>query len=120
LLVERDLALVAIGLVAVAPAGLVLSDRVVCPIRLATGRPCPACGVTRSWHAALRGRPRDSLAFHPLGPAALAVVVAYAAGLDQRPGPIADRLRRPGLVAAVVAAWLGVWLVRLRRGWSGG
>jgi hypothetical protein len=108
-----------IGLAASAPPTVARSERVLCPIRRMTGRPCPGCGLSRSWYAALHGRPRASLAFHPLGPAALALVAAYAAGLDERPGTVRDTLRRPAVAPAFVLVWLAVWLLRLQRGWTG-
>jgi len=113
--VERRLVLLAVGLAAVVPSAVVGRDQVLCPIRRATGQPCPSCGLTRSWHAALRGRARESFAHHPLGPAALAVAVAYGLGLDERPGPVREALRQPAIAAAASVLWLGVWLVRLRR-----
>lgn len=108
----RHLAAIAILGAALLPAGAVEHGPVVCPLRAATGVPCPACGITRSWRAALRGRPADSLRVHPLGLVALGFAAAYAAGLDERlsPGAVA-RLR--GAWPIAVAGWVGVWLVRL-------
>jgi hypothetical protein len=108
----RRLAALAILAAALLPAGAVEHGPVVCPLRAATGIPCPACGITRSWRAALRGRPADSLRVHPLGLVALGFAAAYAAGLDERlsPGAVA-RLR--GAWPIAVAGWWGVWLVRL-------
>jgi hypothetical protein len=111
---ERRLALVAIGLTAVMPSTLVRGDRVLCPIRRATGRPCPTCGLTRSWHAALRGRGRESLGHHPLGPLALAAAAAYGLRIDERPGAVRDVLRQPVIHALTAALWVAVWIVRVR------
>jgi uncharacterized protein DUF2752 len=113
--IERRLALLAVGLAAILPSAVVGGEHILCPIRRATGRPCPSCGLTRSWRAALRGRPRESFAHHPLGPAALAVAVAYGVGLDERPGLVREALRQPAIGAATTALWLGVWLIRVRR-----
>ncbi|MCX5684342.1 MAG: DUF2752 domain-containing protein, partial [Planctomycetota bacterium] len=33
---------------------------VLCPLRLVTGIPCPACGLTRSFCALASGRPADA------------------------------------------------------------
>lgn len=46
-----------------------------CPYRRLTGRRCPACGLTGSVAAALRGRIRHAAAIHPLGPAVAAAAV---------------------------------------------
>lgn len=39
----------------------------VCAFKRVTGLPCPGCGLTRSWVAALHGQVAASLAFHRLG-----------------------------------------------------
>ncbi len=65
----------------------------VCAFREATGIPCPGCGLTRSWVAALHGDLAGSLRFHPLG----WLVLLYALAQAARHG-----------------AWLG--LARFRRG----
>ena len=49
-----------------------------CPFRLLTGRPCPACGLTGSVSAALRGHLRRAAALHRLGPVVAAAVVVAA------------------------------------------
>ncbi len=38
-----------------------------CSFKRVTGIPCPGCGLSRSWVAALRGDLGASIAFHPLG-----------------------------------------------------
>jgi len=40
---------------------------VVCPVKLVSGLPCPACGSTRSILLALTGHPLEALATNPLG-----------------------------------------------------
>ena len=95
------------------PVSLAREGPLLCPFRRATGRPCPACGLTRSWNALARLHVRRSLAEHPLGPATLvlAATLAVADGLGYRP-----RLdRSPVLVAAGAGVWLGVWLGRIGR-----
>ncbi len=52
------------------------NDVVLCPFRALTGRRCPFCGLTRSLAALTRGRLRESVAAHPLGP----VLALAAAG----------------------------------------
>jgi hypothetical protein len=93
-----------------------LSDTlVVCPFRRLTGVPCPACGLTRSWQAAAHLRPRESLAYHPLGAVTFLAATGIAlAGRDGDPR-LADR--RDVRIAAA-AVWTAVWLWRLRRSWS--
>jgi len=111
----RWLAALAILGASLLPAMVAEHGPVLCPLRLATGLPCPACGLTRSWRAALHGRPGDSLRFHPLGIVALGGAAAYAAGMDRRLEPgRRERLARGW--PAFVAVWLGVWLVRLGAG----
>jgi hypothetical protein len=69
--------------------------------------------MTRSWNAIARGQVEDSLRFHPLGPAALALAVAAAIlPADQLDNPA---LRSPKVVVPVVATWMAVWLVRFLR-----
>ncbi|MCX5677165.1 MAG: DUF2752 domain-containing protein [Planctomycetota bacterium] len=69
---------------------------VLCPLRLATGIPCPACGLTRSFCALAAGCPAEAFAEHLLGPPALActgmlgLVWAYEAAAGHR----VQRLRR--------------------------
>jgi hypothetical protein len=63
---------------------------VLCPFRLATGLPCPFCGLTRSLLAAGGGQWERSLELSPLGP----VVV---------------------LLAAPILVWIALATVRRRR-----
>ena len=44
-----------------------------CPLRAATGIPCPLCGLTTSMRALLAVDPATSLALNPLAPLALLV-----------------------------------------------
>ena len=108
----RRLAALAIGLAWLLPAALTERGPVLCPVRRATGLPCPACGLTRSWAAALHGRPGASLRFHPLGMALLAGTVAYAARVDER-GRVAAVLADPLVRTGLAGAWLAVWGARL-------
>jgi hypothetical protein len=112
----RRIVALAIVAAAVLPPSAIERGPVLCPVRRATGVPCPACGVTRSWSAALHGKPGASLRSHPLGLVALGLAGAYAAGLDER----TDSGRRATIALrrawpVLVAAWLGVWLARLAR-----
>ena len=85
---------------------------VLCPLRLATGIPCPACGLTRSFCALASGRPAEAFAEHLLGPAAFActgvlgLLWAYEAAAGRR----AERLRRLAFSKRVAWALAGVIL----------
>lgn len=50
----------------------------VCAFKRVTGLPCPGCGLTRSWVAAVHGDLAASLAFHKLGWLVLLYVAAQA------------------------------------------
>ena len=97
----------------VTPPALLSRTPAICTFRRLTGRPCPTCGMTRSWNALAHLRLRESITFHPLGPAtfvaALVVAVLPRDRLDQ------PALRSPVVLAALALAWSGTWLARLRR-----
>lgn len=63
---------------AVLPVSAVDSGPVLCPVRRLTGRPCPGCGLTRSLNRSAHGRLGSAVAAHPAGPAAAAVLGAWA------------------------------------------
>lgn len=50
----------------------------ICWIKLATGLPCPGCGVTRSLSCGLHGMFAESVHYHPLGLFILTLFVATA------------------------------------------
>jgi hypothetical protein len=50
----------------------------VCPFRALTGVPCPLCGLTTSWAAALDGRLDASIAAHPVGLPLLAAWIGFS------------------------------------------
>jgi hypothetical protein len=104
--------------IALLGASLVRAERlegstVLCPFRRATGLPCPACGVTRSWSAALRGRLGDSVSYHPLGLPALAAACCLAMGVEFDNEDLPAWTRSRALPAVLAATWLGVWVARL-------
>lgn len=110
---------VAIGLLVIArlvPRGLLHQAPTVCPVRLATGRPCPTCGLTRSWQATMHGRLGDALRWHPMGPLTVAGAIWLAA--DAEAEARLERASRP-VQAALATAWLATWLWRLRSGSHG-
>jgi hypothetical protein len=95
----------------------VTNGPVVCPFRLATGLPCPGCGLTRAWVFLAHGRLRDAISANPFGlltlPAAAALVVVTAvAVVRRRPPPDLARLARLRSTKAVVALWVGFAIVR--------
>ena len=88
-----------------------------CLVKITTGRPCPACGMTRASLRLLRGDLAGSLATHPLAlPSALAVGAAcvLAAALPEH-HPAWDRFVRGALLVYAVA-FVVAWAARLH-GW---
>ena len=102
---DRDARIASGGLLAVAalwwrapvhPGGL-------CPLRAATGVPCPFCGLTRACIAGVHGHITQSLSYNPFG----FVVLAAAVVLLVRP----SLMRRVHLPTWSVFAILGVmWI----------
>jgi hypothetical protein len=117
----RDLAIAGtalgcLGVAFVIPQAVVEGGPVVCPFRLATGLPCPGCGLARSWVALAHGDLETSLARHPFGPLLFALALAAVAAVGWRVG----RRRLPFDLAAaagsrpavvVAGAWSGWWLL---------
>lgn len=102
----RERQIVSGAMVAIAAAWPVLPVHppFACPLRAATGIPCPFCGMTRAVVAAVHGHIATSLAFNPGG----IVVLLLAVAAIVRPAWLA-RLRMPlWLVFAIVGA-LWVW-----------
>ncbi len=102
---ERELRVASGAMVAIAAAWpiLPLHPQVACPLRVATGVPCPFCGITRAVVAAAHGHAGQSLAFNPGG--IILLLVAVVALL--RPAWLA-RLQVPtwSLLAIIGALWL--------------
>jgi hypothetical protein len=109
---RRGAAAVLVGLAIVLPGGLLRDEPTVCPFRRATGLPCPACGLTRSWQAAAHLQPRDSVGYHPLGAVTFLAAAGMALSDADDLGRLADR-RSVQLTA--VTLWLATWLWRLGR-----
>jgi hypothetical protein len=108
----RWLLLAAFVAARVVPRRLLDADAGICLFRRVTGRPCPACGLTRSWSAAARLDARESASWHPLGIPALLGTIAVASGLAA-PTLADERTRRWAAVGSAV--WLAVWVVRFVR-----
>ena len=107
----RALLLLAIVAARLLPRRLLDADAGVCLFRRVTGRPCPACGLTRSWSAATRADIGESVAWHPLGiPAMLAGLVVSALPVTALERPATRRWAAAGAVI-----WLFVWAVRFIR-----
>jgi hypothetical protein len=105
-------AAILVGLAIALPRGVLRDEPAICPFRRATGLPCPACGLTRSWQAAAHLHPRDSFGYHPLGAVTLLAAAGIALSGDDDTPRLADR-RSVQLTAG--ALWLATWLWRLRR-----
>ncbi len=109
----RQLAVAAIAAAALVPPARVEGTPTICLFRRVTGKPCPSCGLTRSWSATAHGRLRTALAHHPFGPPTF-----FAAVLIALQGPtLIDRavLRDPRIATALGSLWLVTWLSRLWR-----
>lgn len=99
-----------IGVLFVAWLALYLLD-IGCVFRLMTGIPCPGCGMTRAWLAALRLDFSAALAYHPLfWVVPIAFVLAFV-----REEVASSRLKRGIDIAVIVLCVLVVvvWIVRL-------
>ncbi|MCX5654887.1 MAG: DUF2752 domain-containing protein [Planctomycetota bacterium] len=96
-----------------------------CLLRRATGLPCATCGMTRSFCAIGRGEFGAAFAQHPLGPvlyAFFALVMLRSAVVAVTGRRVWPRLARTFVwaAAALVAAILVVWVVRLCEMVAGG
>lgn len=92
---------------------------VLCPFRLASGLPCPGCGLTRSFSALAHLDPGAAFAHHPFGPLLLVsmVVALVLKPTGERLDAWLTRLwrthrwARRGLLG-VAAAWLAWAVIR--------
>ena len=93
-------------MVAIAAAWPILPvhPAVACPLRSATGVPCPLCGITRAVVAAAHGHVVASLAFNPAG----IVVLLVAVVAILRPAWLA-RLQLPAWSFLAIVGALWVW-----------
>lgn len=118
---ERGLAWAVVG-VAGAQFALVLAGLPgwPCPLKAATGVPCPGCGLSRATAALLRGDLYTSLATHAYAPLILLALLLTGLTLVL---PKNSRLalisrvesieRRTGVVAIALVGLMAYWLVRL-------
>jgi hypothetical protein len=92
---------------------------VFCVLRLLTGLPCPACGLTRASAWLARGELARALTLHPLVPFVLGELVVLW-GLWG--AVVAGRARWPATRTMLAALWLNlgalalVWVGRLLGG----
>lgn len=103
-------ALSCIGVLFVAWLALYLLD-IGCVFRLMTGIPCPGCGMTRAWLAALRFDFAAAFAYHPLfWMVPIAFVLAFV-----RDGATSNKLKRgiDIVIAVLCVLVIAVWIVRL-------
>lgn len=120
-----------VAFVAVAGVVLYLTD-IGCVFRTVTGIPCPGCGMTRAWLAALRFDFAAALAYHPLFwtvPFMIALVcvqercgrIVRRAQLAPDDGTLAVKARHAARVRALyhptlivlIIALLALWIFRL-------
>lgn len=107
-LIRRALSFIGVFLIAVAV--LYLLD-IGCVFRLMTGIPCPGCGMTRAWLAALRLDFAAAFAYHPLF-WMVPIVFVLALAHDEVASSRVQRAIGVILVAMCVCV-VAVWLVRL-------
>ncbi len=90
-----------------------------CGWYLASGYPCPTCGMTTAFSYATHGQPLTSLLTQPFGSAlALAAAVAFWGGLHvcvfgSRINLIAERLLRPRSVMVTGGLLLAAWVYKV-------
>ncbi len=112
-----------VGAAGLAGAFMLSADRidsgpVICPFRLATGLPCPGCGLTRSWVYLTHGQFTDSVMANPFGVVsavlviALVVAVAIARARRHQPPRLDAVVRRPWMLAIAVV-WIAFAAGRL-------
>lgn len=91
-----------------------------CPLKSATGIPCPGCGLTRASVALLRGEFATAFGAHAFAPVLLGGLAAFAvaallpaARRDQFAALVGRVERRTKAAYVVAAALLLYWSVRL-------
>jgi hypothetical protein len=108
------------------PMSLVTTGPSFCPFKVATGLPCPGCGLTRSSVALLHGDLGTSLYYHPLGVVMIAGAVLVGLvdlvlwwrgrrpGAEQHPPSwIVERIFATPAPWFAIGALATVWAVRL-------
>ena len=106
--IRRALSFIGVFLIAVAVLSLL---DIGCVFRLMTGIPCPGCGMTRAWLAALRLDFAAAFAYHPLF-WIVPIVFMLAMAHDEITSSQVQRAIDVILVAMCVCV-VAIWLVRL-------
>ena len=116
----RALAAAALAASALVPTALVRGAPRMCVVHAVTGRPCPSCGLTRSWNAMGHLEFRDAARYHALGPITFLVAAALVAAGDEGTARVLEpRAQARTALALLGAAWVGAWIWRLARGDGG-
>ena len=91
-----------------------------CPIKAATGIPCPGCGLTAAIEALLHGDWRNSLSLHAFAPIFLLsfIVMAFVSLLPEMARQrailgISSLEKRTGITAWVLFCLVIYWVLRL-------
>lgn len=90
-----------------------------CGWYLATGRPCPTCGMTTAFAQASQGRFLASFATQPFA-AVLALTTAtvfwggaHVAVFGSRIGSVSDRLLRPRAIVLIAGGFVAAWIYKI-------
>lgn len=78
-----------------------------CPLKYATGIPCPSCGMTRAWYAAFHLNFESAIAYHPLF-WFMPMALAFAFFL-----PYANKKLFVAVMVGALILIIGVWVLRL-------
>lgn len=116
-MLRQRVSLLLLATAALVPPARLDHGPVLCPVRRATGRPCPGCGGTRSLVRLVHGDLRGAARAHPLGPALGLLLVAWAVTGRRSAGTALDPREwraRPAVAAPLGLLWAG-WAVRRAR-----
>ena len=92
--------------------GIVYLMPFTCPILALTGIPCPGCGLTRAWLAALQGAVERAFVYHPMFWSVPILLLAFWLDGQFLPRQWAHR----ALLIGIAVGFLLVWVRRL---WGG-